>query len=360
MSAAAATAEGSAQGPGSWDLRNWFYAIEMPRLLKVVANVLVDRVSFKTWCLPEKGPADLERKHGISVRAIARAAGYSMRSVRRGLRGLEEIGVLVSQGRAWLPNFYQLVVDRIQVLAKLGHAEPMPDPDDVEMPAEQPREKPVLAVGSSRWTPWVLETARKQHIEARLVVQLVGGTVAAIEGADPGQACGTEARPVLKLWKALDRPAAAAWLDAMARFRAEAGTVEEAWRLLRRRRDLVARWLRAVLAGEKAGRLGEDAPPAPAPAAVVAAAEASAPEFSAVAPAELVAWWNSVQDRAQVALGERDHAIWIKPCKPIAVQGDAVVLSSPNQAHADFVQTKLLLIVSEAVGRPLRIFPRRP
>ena len=73
-----------------------------------------------------------------------------------------------------------------------------------------------------------------------------------------------------------------------------------------------------------------------------------------LSPAEL---WDRLRQRARQALPEQTYRTWLEPTEALAVEGDTLMIGSPDQFSADWNESKhadlLTGFAPVALGHPL-------
>lgn len=389
----------------SQHVRNALRDIGLSRVELAGALVLLDKVSWESWRTVREDGAELR----LSIRYLARMAGYSRRHMARGLHSLELRGLIRVEGGVFQANLYELLVDRVLAMAgeRRGQA-PLAlarSPEDLERVAAPRqdagrlrREAEAEAEEAAGVEPpsWAARRAAQFHRPVSLVVDVVGAVVGAVlgEGDHP---LGTLARPVLRLWDRLARPTAAEAarkvrlvVDAAAEGCAEPAILalrglRVAWKRNPRRgpvaegverfgpdraRDVAAvcalgPWAARIQAAERhaAGTCacGRRAPEAKAPDAppdegrLLGAARAT-PELLA---GDAARRWAEASRALREQLGEADWTAWIRPLKVAGVRAGALVLAAPNRQFVTWVGDRYGEALSEAVGAAVRLLEPR-
>lgn len=177
---------------------------------------------------------DLPRLEGVSVAKLARDCGYSRRHGRRGLDSAAVRDLVTITGRDWTTNTYELRVEAILALAEARRGQgrlalassaedrDRPQPPRRDLGLERARPLPAGeasavdeqldladvsadAIPAHVWPDWVRRTAQRLQRPPEQIRAVVEGVIAAIWGAGAGEVqAGTVARPILRLWRALD------------------------------------------------------------------------------------------------------------------------------------------------------------
>lgn len=370
----------------------------LSRCAKAMLGALIDRADHKTWAVPSP-------EGRISVRTLAADAGYSQRHGSRGLRDLALRGITGVDPGAWEPNRYHVRPEALLHLAETRRGLPRlilaSSVEELELTATPrsdagiPREsrRPRLeSAEESKPAPltwWQREGARLRSPPEE-VYALVAGVARLVTGQDHAETeLGTLARPVLRLWRRLDRPPIASLLEQVELLTVaiHEGCTEDTFLHLRglrrvgghrggRRRGAIERmrgdhsrelppvlavgpWVARLAAARRhaAGSCpcGRRAPSAPPRLVVVADVEALLGEGLPAATAAAADRWEGTRQALRAQLGRQDWEIWIQPLSSSGVVEGELRLVAPNAPFLAYVRDHYGQEIARLVRAPVRL-----
>jgi hypothetical protein len=386
----------------------WIGDAQLPPGEKALLLTIFKLVDSRSWRWPPK----TDDRGGSAVADLALAIERSERQTRRLIRALESRGVLAVADLRPFRSHYQILPDGLKALGELGRAvalaarkerkerrlaaardadaaldadtavavEPPATPaKDLHEGPDTHREAPPAPSSHADDTPhpghaaapsippraealpaWAEHTARRAHLPAALVAGLVR---AAWRAAGGGQGTwlheGALARPALRAWRELDRPAPARWaalLDGLAAAKEGGrlrGSFPRGWTWTPRGALELLRLPWARLLAENEATAAERAPhAAPRTAAAPATMQVAGPVSAN--PADPARWASGIAALRE-KVGQTEAAVWLDPLGLDGVDDGHVVVRCPGAIHASWCAENYGPELVAAAGGPVRL-----